>query len=181
MAGSISRKPRLRGVLLAASRLSKHWISRSPLKVSRLCDAWLTVKWLLIVSARIISRLGGNPARLAFPVRLFWLNTLFNRGRRNPAGCISIPCICTAPYSAYSVNPAETKWTVQDTLTAYDPEWVMTASTNNKSTSESYRKGTIPKGSIVEWDKTDSGLHTAVHLISESMALLPLLASQNRR
>lgn len=65
-----------------------------------------------------------------------------------------------APYSAYSVNPAETKWTVQDTLTAYDPEWVMTASTNNKSTSESYRKGTIPKGSIVEWDKTDSSLHT---------------------
>jgi len=65
-----------------------------------------------------------------------------------------------APYSAYSVNPAETKWTVQDTLSAYDPEWVMTASTNNKSTSESYRKGTIPKGSIVEWDKTDSGLHT---------------------
>lgn len=65
-----------------------------------------------------------------------------------------------APYSAYSVNPAEKKWTVQDTLTAYDPEWVMTASTNNKSTSESYRKGTIPKGSIVEWDKTDSGLHT---------------------
>lgn len=65
-----------------------------------------------------------------------------------------------APYSAYSVNPAETKWTVQDTLTAYDPEWVMTASTNNKSTSESYRKGTIPKGSIVEWDKTDGSLHT---------------------
>ncbi|EOV9016566.1 N-acetylglucosaminidase [Cronobacter muytjensii] len=65
-----------------------------------------------------------------------------------------------APYSAYSVNPAETKWTVQDTLTAYDPGWVMTSSTNNKSTSESYRKGTIPKGSIVEWDKTDSGLHT---------------------
>ncbi|MBL5837760.1 N-acetylglucosaminidase [Enterobacter asburiae] len=65
-----------------------------------------------------------------------------------------------APYSAYSVNPAETKWTVQDTLSAYDPEWVMTASTNNKSTSESYRKGTIPKGSIVEWDKTNSGLHT---------------------
>ncbi|HIB8334376.1 TPA: hypothetical protein ACWX3D_002863 [Klebsiella variicola] len=65
-----------------------------------------------------------------------------------------------APYSAYSVNPAEKKWTVQDALTAYDPEWVMTASTNNKSTSESCRKGTIPKGSIVEWDKTDSGLHT---------------------
>ena len=36
----------------------------------------------------------------------------------------------------------------------------MTASTNNKSISESYRKGTIPKGSIVEWDKTDSSLHT---------------------
>lgn len=65
-----------------------------------------------------------------------------------------------APYSAYSVNPAETKWTVQDRLSAYDPEWVMTASTNNKNTSESYRRGTIPKGSVVEWDKSDSSLHT---------------------
>lgn len=65
-----------------------------------------------------------------------------------------------APYSAYNVNPAESKWTVQSTLSAYDPEWVMTASTDNKSTSESYRKGTMPKGAIVEWDKTDSGLHT---------------------
>ncbi|MDY1038666.1 hypothetical protein [Lelliottia sp. CFBP8978] len=65
-----------------------------------------------------------------------------------------------APYSAYTVNPAETKWTVKDTLTAYDPEWVMTASTNNKGTSESYKKGTMPKGAIVEWDKTDSNLHT---------------------
>lgn len=65
-----------------------------------------------------------------------------------------------APYSAYSVNPAETKWTVKDTLSAYDPEWGMTAGTINKSISESYRKGTIPKGSIVEWDKTDRSLHT---------------------
>ncbi|MEC9909131.1 anthrax toxin-like adenylyl cyclase domain-containing protein [Escherichia coli] len=65
-----------------------------------------------------------------------------------------------APYSAYSVNPAETKWTVQDTCTVYDPEWAMTASTNNKSTSESYYKGPIPKGSIVEWDNTGSGLRT---------------------
>ncbi|WP_329911746.1 anthrax toxin-like adenylyl cyclase domain-containing protein [Serratia quinivorans] len=65
-----------------------------------------------------------------------------------------------APYSAYNVNPSEKKWTVQATLSAYDPEWVMTASTNNKGTSESYRKGTMPKGAIVEWDKTDSSLHT---------------------
>ncbi|MCE0814096.1 hypothetical protein [Buttiauxella sp. S04-F03] len=65
-----------------------------------------------------------------------------------------------APYSAYTVNPAETKWTVKDTLSAYDPEWVMTASTNNKGTSESYKKGTMPKGAIVEWDKSDSSLHT---------------------
>jgi hypothetical protein len=103
--------------------------------------------------------LGWNPARLAFPVRLFWLNTLFNRGRRNPAGCISIPCICTWLYSAYSVNPAETKWTVQDTLTAYDPEWVMTASTNNKSTSESYRRARSQKDSLLSGIK-QTALHT---------------------
>lgn len=65
-----------------------------------------------------------------------------------------------APYSAYNTNSTEKKWTVQDALSAYDPEWVMTASTNNKSISESYRKGTMPKGAIVEWDKTDSNLHT---------------------
>lgn len=65
-----------------------------------------------------------------------------------------------APYSAYKVNPAETKWTVQDKLSAYEPEWGMTGSTNNKGTSESYKKGTMPKGAIVEWDKTDSSLHT---------------------
>ncbi|SUY92735.1 Peptidoglycan hydrolase flgJ [Buttiauxella agrestis] len=68
-----------------------------------------------------------------------------------------------APYSAYTVNPAETKWTVKYTLSAYDPEWVMTASTNNKDTSESYKKGTMPKGAIVEWDKTDSSLHTVAY------------------
>ncbi|CNL04709.1 lysozyme [Yersinia mollaretii] len=65
-----------------------------------------------------------------------------------------------APYSAYNTNSTEENWTVQDALSAYDPEWVMTASTNNKSISESYRKGTMPKGAIVEWDKTDSNLHT---------------------
>lgn len=65
-----------------------------------------------------------------------------------------------APYSAYNVNPAEKQWTVQDTLSAYAPEWVMTACTNNKGISESYRTGTLPKGAIVEWDKTDGSLHT---------------------
>ena len=43
-----------------------------------------------------------------------------------------------APYSAYTVNPAETKWTLQDSLSAYEPEWVMSASTKNKDVSESY-------------------------------------------
>lgn len=65
-----------------------------------------------------------------------------------------------APYSAYSVNTAETKWTLQDSLSAYDPEWVMSASTKNKDVSDSYEKGTMPKGSVVEWDKTDGSLHT---------------------
>ncbi|WP_242657678.1 M23 family metallopeptidase [Enterobacter roggenkampii] len=65
-----------------------------------------------------------------------------------------------APYSAYSVNTAETKWTLQDSLSAYDPEWVMSASTKNKDISDSYEKGTMLKGSVVEWDKTDGSLHT---------------------
>ncbi|WP_413469328.1 hypothetical protein [Salmonella enterica] len=65
-----------------------------------------------------------------------------------------------APYSAYSVNPAETKWTLQDSLSAYDPEWVMSASTKNKDVSDSYSKGTMPKGAIVEWNKSDGSLHT---------------------
>lgn len=65
-----------------------------------------------------------------------------------------------APYSAYTVNPAETKWTLQDSLSAYDPEWVMSASTKNKEVSDSYSKGTMPKGAIVEWNKSDGSLHT---------------------
>lgn len=65
-----------------------------------------------------------------------------------------------APYSAYSVNTAETKWTLQDSLSAYDPEWVMSASTKNKDVSDSYEKGTMPKGAVVEWDKTNGSLHT---------------------
>lgn len=65
-----------------------------------------------------------------------------------------------APYSAYTVNPAETKWTLQDSLSAYEPEWVMSASTKNKDLSDSYLKGTMPKGAIVEWNKSDGSLHT---------------------
>ncbi|EPT3117053.1 hypothetical protein [Klebsiella michiganensis] len=65
-----------------------------------------------------------------------------------------------APYSAYTVNSAETKWTLQDSLSAYDPEWVMSASTKNKEVSDSYSKGTMPKGAIVEWNKSDGSLHT---------------------
>ncbi|UPW30036.1 M23 family metallopeptidase [Enterobacter cloacae] len=65
-----------------------------------------------------------------------------------------------SPYSAYRVNTAETKWTLQDSLSAYDPEWVMSASTKNKDVSDSYENGTMPQGSVVEWDMTDGSLHT---------------------
>ncbi|MEI9538745.1 hypothetical protein V5081_15535 [Enterobacter cancerogenus] len=61
-----------------------------------------------------------------------------------------------APYSAYS----DTKWALQDSLPAYDPEWVMSASTKNKGVSNSYKKGTMPKGAVIEWDKTNGSLHT---------------------
>ena len=65
-----------------------------------------------------------------------------------------------APYSAYIINPAETKWVLQGALSAYSPEWVMSASTKNKEVSDSYGKGTMPKGAIVEWNKSDGSLHT---------------------
>lgn len=61
-----------------------------------------------------------------------------------------------APYSAYSY----TKWALQDSLPAYDPEWVMSASTKNKGVSNSCKKGTMPKGAVIEWDKTNGSLHT---------------------
>ncbi|GEM_PF-614789 len=61
-----------------------------------------------------------------------------------------------APYSAYS----DTKWVLQDSLPAYDPEWVMSASTQNTGVSNSYKKGTMPKGAVIGWDKTNGSLHT---------------------
>ncbi|WP_439896581.1 hypothetical protein [Salmonella enterica] len=36
----------------------------------------------------------------------------------------------------------------------------MSASTKNKDVSDSYSKGTMPKGAIVEWNKSDGSLHT---------------------
>ncbi|MGR7525740.1 hypothetical protein ACU6ZM_16195 [Klebsiella aerogenes] len=68
-----------------------------------------------------------------------------------------------APYSAYAASKSETQWIVNDNLSAYRPEWVMSASTNNKEVSNSYRVATIPKGAHVEWDATDSNLHTIGH------------------
>ncbi|NLS55064.1 glycoside hydrolase family 73 protein [Hafnia alvei] len=68
-----------------------------------------------------------------------------------------------APYSAYAPSEGETHWAVNDNLSAYRPEWVMSASTDNKEVSDSYRVATIPKGAHIEWDATDSNLHTIGH------------------
>ncbi|EPY5345282.1 N-acetylglucosaminidase [Klebsiella quasipneumoniae] len=68
-----------------------------------------------------------------------------------------------APYSAYAPSEGESQWTVNDNLSAYRPEWVMSASTDNKEVSDSYRVATIPKGAHVGWDATDSNLHTIGH------------------
>ncbi len=65
-----------------------------------------------------------------------------------------------APYSAYEQSENETQWIVNDNLSAYRPEWVMSASTNNKEVSDSYRVTTIPKGAHIEWSATDSNLRT---------------------
>ncbi|AVV38622.1 MULTISPECIES: glycoside hydrolase family 24 protein [Pantoea] len=65
-----------------------------------------------------------------------------------------------APYSAYGAGENETQWIVNDNLSAYRPEWLLSASTDNKSVSDSYRAATLPKGAHVEWDASDSSLHT---------------------
>jgi len=63
-----------------------------------------------------------------------------------------------APYTAYHQD--KKLWMVQDGLAAYKPEWILAAATNNEQeTTNSYRAGTMPKGAIVEWDKTDTNLH----------------------
>jgi muramidase (phage lysozyme) len=68
-----------------------------------------------------------------------------------------------APYSAYSASESEIQWIVNDNLTAYSPEWVMSASTDNKGISDSYRVATLPKGAHVEWDAIDNNRHTIGH------------------
>ncbi|MEM6052405.1 glycoside hydrolase family 104 protein [Erwinia sp. P7711] len=68
-----------------------------------------------------------------------------------------------APYSAYDTGIKKTQWVVNDSLSAYSPEWVMSASTDNKGVSDSYRVATIPKGALVEWDAEDSSLRTTGH------------------
>nr|WP_229655751.1 hypothetical protein [Pantoea sp. 201603H] len=68
-----------------------------------------------------------------------------------------------APYSAYGASVKETQWIVNDSLSAYRPEWVMSASTDNKSVSDAFRMATIPKGALVEWDAEDSSLRTTGH------------------
>lgn len=64
-----------------------------------------------------------------------------------------------APYSAYESPQQETLWVVQDRLAAWDPEWVMVAGSDNATARNTWRRGTLPKGAIVEWDQTDTNLH----------------------
>jgi hypothetical protein len=68
-----------------------------------------------------------------------------------------------APYSAYQSSGKKNLWKSTDRLSLYRPEWVLTASTNNQQYSQSFRDGTLPKGSLVEWDSLDSNLHTMAY------------------
>ncbi|EKT60811.1 hypothetical protein OOA_12273, partial [Providencia burhodogranariea DSM 19968] len=56
-----------------------------------------------------------------------------------------------APYSAYKANPT---WIVQDTLPTYLPEWKAVAGTN--AYKDQNKLDSLPKGSIISWDKHDS-------------------------
>ncbi|EKT65449.1 hypothetical protein [Providencia alcalifaciens] len=56
-----------------------------------------------------------------------------------------------APYSAYQANPT---WIVQDKLPTYAPEWKAVAGT--QAYKNQHKLDSLPKGSIVSWDKHDS-------------------------
>ena len=65
-----------------------------------------------------------------------------------------------APWSAYDAKDGNKQWKVNDSLSAYSPEWLLSAGADSKSVNDAYRVGTMPKGALVEWDDTDSNLHT---------------------
>ncbi|MBM1021652.1 MULTISPECIES: hypothetical protein [unclassified Enterobacter] len=65
-----------------------------------------------------------------------------------------------APWSAYSASDGKKQWTVNDSLSAYKPEWLLSAGADSKSVNDSYRVATMPKGSRVEWDDADTSLRT---------------------
>lgn len=68
-----------------------------------------------------------------------------------------------APYSAYEAQQEDNLWCVQERLAAYEPEWVMVAGSENKTVRDTYRKGTMPKGAIIEWDPADTNLHATAY------------------
>ncbi|MEJ5115676.1 hypothetical protein [Erwinia billingiae] len=68
-----------------------------------------------------------------------------------------------APYSAYEAQQDDNLWSVQERLAAYEPDWVMVAGSENKTVRDSYRKGTVPKGAIIEWDPADTNLHATAY------------------
>ncbi|WP_185749275.1 glycoside hydrolase family 19 protein [Pantoea dispersa] len=58
-----------------------------------------------------------------------------------------------APYSAYEKSEHETHWIVNDKLPVFRPEWTPDASAENRN---KYRIASIPKGSRIEWDATET-------------------------
>ena len=58
-----------------------------------------------------------------------------------------------APYSAYASSENDTHWSVNDKLPVFRREWTPDANAENRNT---YRIDTIPKGSQIEWDASDS-------------------------
>ncbi|GAA0480516.1 hypothetical protein [Tatumella punctata] len=60
-----------------------------------------------------------------------------------------------APYSAYASSENEMQWMVNDKLSVFSREWIPDTSAENRNR---YRITTIPKGSRIEWDASDSSL-----------------------
>ncbi|ENA9698530.1 peptidoglycan DD-metalloendopeptidase family protein [Salmonella enterica subsp. enterica] len=60
-----------------------------------------------------------------------------------------------APYSAYEDAVDKNQWIVQNNLSAYKPEWLLAAFSDDPTASADYRAGMMPEGAIVEWDPSD--------------------------
>ncbi|MFZ4833744.1 N-acetylglucosaminidase [Rouxiella sp. Mn2063] len=108
----------------------------------RVCQDYLPIKW-------------GNGA-LSFSGSFLLVRHYIQPGKTAKSGLHFYTLYMhLAPHSAYQTPDTTPLWAVQDTLTVYQPEWLLSA-----SHSHTHRAGVMPKGALIEWDDKDGNLRT---------------------